>query len=196
MELNKKIAEKEKAMSENNSFSEVRQSLKDEESDLRSQLLEIEKQIAKSESNVAIDERIAELQKEQREISQKIADEERTLNYLKEFDRKKNELLEESVNSNFEYIQFKMFEPQLNGELKDICQPIVNGESYDRNLNHGAKILAEIDICRAFQMANNVKLPIITDDTESLDSWRVPTMENQIITIRRDDNKKLTVSEV
>jgi uncharacterized membrane protein len=136
------------------------------------------------------------LQKEQRKISQKIADEERTLNYLKEFDRKKNELLEESVNSNFEYIQFKMFETQLNGELKDICQPVVEGESYDRNLNHGAKILAEIDICRAFQRANNVTLPIITDDTESLDSWRVPEMDNQIIMIRRSDDKKLTVSEV
>jgi hypothetical protein len=89
-----------------------------------------------------------------------------------------------------------MFEPQINGELKDICQPVVEGESYDRNLNHGAKILAEIDICRAFQRANNVALPIITDDTESLDSWRVPKMENQIIMIRRDDNEKLTVSEV
>jgi predicted nucleic acid-binding Zn-ribbon protein len=196
VELNNQIAEKEKAMKESNSFFTTKQNLKDEENDLRSQLLEIEKQIAKSESNVAIDERIAELQKEQREISQKIADEERTLNYLKEFDRKKNELLEESVNNNFEYIQFKMFEPQINGELKDICQPVVNGESYDRNLNHGAKILAEIDICRAFQRANNVTLPIITDDTESLDSWRVPEMDNQIIMIRRSDDEKLTVSEV
>jgi predicted nucleic acid-binding Zn-ribbon protein len=196
VELNKKIDEKEKAMSENNSFSEIRQNLKNEESDLQSQILEIEKQIAKSENNVAIDERIAELRKEQRELSQKIADEQRTLDYLKEFDRKKNELLEESVNSNFEYIQFKMFEPQLNGELKDICQPVVQGESYDRNLNHGSKILAEIDICRAFQRANNVTLPIITDDTESLDSWRVPEMENQIIMIRRSDDKKLKVSEV
>jgi hypothetical protein len=197
VELENQIEEKEKSFKENsNSFFATKSSLKDEESNLQSQLIEIEKQIAKSENNVAIDERIAELQKEQKELSQKIADEERTLNYLKEFDRKKNELLEESVNSNFEYIQFKMFEPQLNGELKDICQPVVHGESYDRNLNHGAKILAEIDICRAFQRANNVILPIITDDTESLDSWRVPNMENQIIMIRRSDDKKLTVSEV
>jgi predicted nucleic acid-binding Zn-ribbon protein len=196
LELNKQIAEKEKTLKESNSFSDMKQALKDEEYKLQEQCIELEKQIAKSENNVAIDERIAELQKEQRELSQKIADEQRTLDYLKDFDRKENELLEESVNSNFEYVQFKMFETQLNGELKDICQPVVGGESYDRNLNHGAKILAEIDICRAFQRANNVTFPIITDDTESLDSWRVPEMENQIITIRRDDNKKLTVSEV
>jgi hypothetical protein len=145
---------------------------------------------------VNIDERILELQKMRKVLAQKEADQQRILDLLKQFDRKKQELLTADVNKYFNYAEIVMFTPQLNGEMKDVCQLSVNGESYDRNLNVGAKMLTEIDICRAFQSKLGVELPIIVDEASSLDAWRVPTMENQIITIRRSDDKKLTVSEV
>ncbi len=192
-EIQRQIAEKEAAMNKGNSAEEIRQRLKGELDSLQSQLYEIQKQLDKAEENNRIDKTVEELNAKQRNASQEIANVERELDLLKQFDRKKAELLENDVNSNFEYIKVKMTEPQVNGDLKDVCQIMVDGESYDRNLNHGARILAEIDICRAFQKANNVCLPIIVDDCESLDDWRVPNIENQLIIIKRSDDKELKI---
>ena len=160
---------------------------------MQSQLTEVEKQIAKSQFNVQIDERVEELRKEQREIAQKIADVEKEYDLLKRFDRRKAEILENDVNAYFDYVQVRMSEPQVNGDLKEVCTLVVGGESYDRNLNHGDKILTEMDICRAFQKKYGVCLPIILDDCESVDSWRVPQVENQLILIMRSDDKELKV---
>lgn len=192
-EIKRQIAEKEAAMNNGNSAEEIRQRLKGELDSLQSQIYEIQKQLDKAEENNCIDKVVEELKTKQRNTSQEIANAERELDLLKQFNRKKAELLESDVNSNFEYIKVKMTEPQVNGDLKDVCQITVDGESYDRNLNHGARILAEIDICRAFQKANNVCLPIIVDDCESLDDWRVPDVENQLIIIKRSDDKELKI---
>lgn len=192
-EIQRQIAEKEATMSKGNSAEEIRQQLKGELDSLQSQLYEIQKQLDKAEENNRIDKTLEELKVKQRNESQEIADVERELELLKQFDRKKAELLENDVNSNFEYIKVKTTEPQINGDLKDVCQIMVDGESYDRNLNHGARILAEIDICRAFQKAKGVCLPIIVDDCESLDDWRVPNIENQLIIIKRSDDKELKI---
>lgn len=192
-EIKRKIAEKEAEMNKGNSAEEIRQQLKGELNSLQSQLYEIQKKLDKVEENNRIDKTVEELKVKQRNVSQEIADVERELDLLKQFDRKKAEFLESDANSNFEYIKVKMTELQVNGDLKDVCQIMVDGESYDRNLNHGARILAEIDICRAFQKANNVCLPIIIDDCESLDDWRVPNIENQLIIIKRSDDKELKI---
>ena len=192
-EIKRKIAEKEAEMNKGNSAEEIRQQLKGELNSLQSQLYEIQKQLDKVEENNRIDKTVEELKVKQRNVSQEIADVERELDLLKQFDRKKAELLESDVNSNFECIKVKMTELQVNGDLKDVCQIMVDGESYDRNLNHGARILAEIDICRAFQKAKGVCLPIIVDDCESLDDWRVPNIENQLIIIKRSDDKELKI---
>lgn len=192
-EINRQIAEKEAAMNKGNSAEEIRRDLKEELDDLQSQLDAVQKQLDKAGENNRIDKAVEELIAKQKSRSQEIADIERELDLLKQFDRKKAELLESDVNSNFEYIKVKMTELQANGDLKDVCQIMIDGESYDRNLNHGSRILAEINICRAFQKENNVCLPIIVDDCESLDDWRVPNIENQLIIIKRSDDKGLKI---
>ena len=64
--IQSQIAEKEQAMSQMNSADEVRKSLNAELEDLQSQLIECEKKMAMSQKNIEIDERIEELQEEQR----------------------------------------------------------------------------------------------------------------------------------
>lgn len=192
-EIQRQIAEKEAAMNKGNSAEEIRKKLKDELEDLQLQIYEVQKQLDKVEENNRIDKTVEELNAKQRNVSQEIANVERELDLLKQFDRKKAELLESDVNSNFEFVKIRMFERQANSELKDVCRITVEGEDYDRNLNHGERILAEIDICRAFQKANNVCLPIIVDDCESLDDWRVPNIENQLIIIKWSYDKELKI---
>lgn len=192
-EIQRQIAEKEQAMNKGNSAGEIRENLQLQLEDLQSQLMEVNSKLALAQKNVEIDEQIADLQKQQLAKSQEIADVERELDLLKTFERKKAELLESDVNSWFDYVQVKMSEIQQNGEIKDVCLITVNGESYDRNLNHGSKMLAEIDICRAFQRKYDVVLPIILDDTESLNPWDIPDIENQIIMLRWGESKELKI---
>lgn len=192
-EIQRQIAEKEQAMNKGNNASEIRENLQSQLEDLQSQIMEVNSKLALAQRNIEIDEKIADLQKQQLAKSQEIANVERELDLLKAFERKKAELLESDVNSWFDYVQVKMSEIQQNGEPKDVCSITVNGESYDRNLNHGSKMLAEIDICRAFQRKYGVVLPIILDDTESLNPWDIPDIENQIIMLRWGESKELKI---
>lgn len=192
-EINRKIAEKEQAMNKGHSTSQIRGWFQAELENLQSQLMEVNRKLALAQRNVEIDEQIADLQKQQLAKSQEIADVERELDLLKAFERKKAELLESDVNSWFDYVQVKMSEIQQNGDPKDVCLITVDGESYDRNLNHGSRMLAEIDICRAFQRKYVVVLPIILDDTESLNPWDIPDIENQIIMLRWGESEELKI---
>ena len=138
--------------------------------------------------------RIEELTKEQLATSQKIANEEKMLDLLSEYQRTKIGVLTDRINEYFDVIKWQFFKEQINGGFAEVCIPTVNGTSYDGLLNHGDKLLAEIDLCCAFQKKSNVSCPIIIDDTESLDEWRIPQIDNQLICIRRTDDKELAVT--
>ena len=115
---------------------------------------------------------------------------------MKKLDRKKNEILSESVNQYLEFCKVRLFRPLINGDTEECCEFVYKGEPYNRNMNHGAKLLTEIDICRAFQRKNDVEMPIIIDDTESLDAWRIPEIDTQLIVIRRTDDKELIIKNM
>lgn len=194
--LKQQIAEKEAAMQKGNSASEVRQQLQDESLDLQAQLMGVDAQIYAAQENVKKDERIADLKSKQMQLLQEIADIERELDLLKQFEREKARLLEEDLNKNCQYIRFKMSEVQQNGDLKDVCKITVDGEDYDRNLNFSSRLLAEVDICRMFQKRFDVQLPILLDNAESVDDDRIPNVENQLIIFKRADNKELRIEVV
>ncbi len=121
---------------------------------------------------------------------------ERKLDLLKEFTRKKNELLQADVNKYLNFATAKLFRPLLNGDTEECCDFVYNGEAYARNLNHGARMLTEVDICRAFQKVGNVNFPIIIDDTESVDDWRIPQIDNQLIMLKHTQDKELVIENM
>ena len=73
---------------------------------------------------------------------------------------------------------------------------LVNGTSYDANLNVGFKILADVDLCQAFQKAYDLHAPIFIDNIESLDEWRIPKVDGQLIMMKKTDDKTLEIKEV
>lgn len=184
------ISAKEKAMAQCDDAQEERTQLTLEYEELVSQFERVRSDIRYYES---LEAKVNAHEEERTCIIARIGDATAQLELVKQFENLKATILESDVNKHFEYVQFRMFEKQVNGDLKDICSPVVKGESYDRNMNHGAKILSEIDICRAFQKKYDVCLPIIVDDFESLDTWRVPDIENQLILIMRSNDEELTV---
>lgn len=179
-EIQKQIAEKEAAMKKGNSAEEIRQQLKDDLEDLQSQKTEVEKQLAFVQKNVEIDDRIAELQKEQREVAQKVADQEKMLYLLEEFIRFKMDSVSETINSQFEMVNFILFRNQINGGLSETCECEYGGVPY-ASLNSAAKIQCGLDIIRTLQKFHDVYCPVFVDNRESC--TEIPKMDCQVISL-------------
>lgn len=169
--------------------------LKTKKSNLQVQLDKVNAIIAKVSMNVEIDERIAELQAEQKEISQKVADQEQMLCLLEEFIRFKLDKISDSINSHFKTVNFKLFEMQLNGGMKDCCECTVNGVDYS-DLNSGHRIVAGLDIIRSLSEMYGVSCPIFVDNAESLNEFNVPDMDAQLILLTVSEDKQLKVEGV
>lgn len=195
--LKAKIEEKEKALADENDTSELIRKLKNERNELLRQVSSVNTKIELGvANNKRIDDSIADLETKRTDLNQEIADWERKLDLLKEFTRKKNELLQADVNKYLNFATAKLFRPLLNGDTEECCDFVYNGEAYARNLNHGARMLVEVDVCRAFQKVANVNFPIIIDDTESVDDWRIPQIENQLILLKHTQDKELVIEAV
>lgn len=162
---------------------------------LKSQLDEVNKIIAQAANNVMIDDRIETLRDEQKEIGQKVADQEQMLYLLEEFIRFKLDKVSESINSHFKTVNFKLFEMQLNGGMKDCCECTVNGVPYS-TLNSGHRIVAGLDIIRSLSELYGVSVPIFVDNAESLNEFNVPDMDAQLILLTVSEDKQLKIEAV
>jgi DNA repair exonuclease SbcCD ATPase subunit len=169
--------------------------LKAEKTNLQAQLDEVNKVIAQAANNIMIDDRIETLRDEQKEIGQKVADQEQMLYLLEEFIRFKLNKVSESINSHFKTVNFKLFEMQLNGGMKDCCECTVNGVPYS-TLNSGHRIVAGLDIIRSLSELYGVSVPIFVDNAESLNEFNVPDMDTQLILLTVSEDKQLKVEAV
>ena len=195
--LKAKIEEKEKALADENDTSELIRKLKNERNELLRQVSSVDTKIELGvANNKRVDDSIADLEDKRKDLNQEIADWERKLDLLKEFTRNKNELLQSDVNKYLDFATAKLFRPLLNGDTEECCDFVYNGEAYARNLNHGARMLTEVDICRAFQKVASVNFPIIIDDTESVDDWRIPQIDNQLIMLKHTQDKELVIENM
>lgn len=197
--LEQQIAEKEQAMHKANDISAVKAELKAQENNLRQQLSECERKIA--ESNTEKDEqRLEELRAEQRTQEQNKTNAEKILDLLDELDKTKNETLSDSINSHFSLVKWKLFELNKSGGYKSVCIPTVNGKSILTTMsNKGNRILGRVDICNSIQKISGMSVPIILDDSESLDSTNqkkvAEMVDSQLIMLIVNDSEKLEIVE-
>ncbi len=169
--------------------------LEQKKAELETALEDAKAIIAQAANNVAIDDRIETLRDEQKEIGQKVADQEQMLYLLEEFIRFKLNKVSESINSHFKTVNFKLFEMQLNGGMKDCCECTVNGVPYS-TLNSGHRIVAGLDIIRSLSELYGVSVPIFVDNAESLNEFNVPDMDAQLILLSVSEDKQLKVEAV
>lgn len=189
----KVLAEIEKEKS--SKYDERIAELQDEKKKMESELDSVKGILAKASMNVWIDERIAELQDEKKVIGQKVANQEQILYLLEEFVRFKLNKISESINSHFDTVNFKLFEMQLNGGMRDCCECTVNGVPYS-TLNSGHRIVAGLDIIRSLSKMYGVECPIFIDNAESLNEYNVPDMDAQLILLSVSEDKQLKVEGV
>lgn len=195
--LEQQIAEKEEAMHKANDISAVKAELKAQETALRQQLAECEAEIAKSDT-AADEQRLEELRKAKIDSEQNKANAEKILDLLDELDKAKNEALTEAVNSHFSLVKWQLFEYAKNGNYKSCCIPTVDGKSILTTMsNKGNRILGRVDICNSIQKISGMSVPIILDDSESLDEENqkkvAEMVDSQLIMLIVNDSEKLEI---
>lgn len=197
--LEQQIAEKEQAMHKANDISAIKAELKAQETALRQQLSECEAEIAKSDT-AADEQRLEELRQTKIDSEQNKTNAEKILDLLDELDKAKNEALTEAVNSHFSLVKWQLFEYAKNGNYKSCCIPTVDGKSILTTMsNKGNRILGRVDICNSIQKINGISVPIILDDSESLDEQNqkkvADMVDSQLIMLIVNDSDKLEIVE-
>ena len=171
---------------------ELMAQFEEEKKELLTELDSVNVEIAKASKNVEIEDRICELKEEQKEVGQKVADQEKMLYLLEDFIRSKMMKISDSVNQHFKTVNFKLFDMQLNGGLKECCECTVNGVPYS-TLNSGHRIIAGLDIIQSLSELYGVTAPIFIDNAESLNEFNVPDMAAQMILLSVSDDSELKV---
>lgn len=156
---------------------------------IREQIEEVEIRLGRAASNAKAEERIEQLKVEQMLVGQNILKAEAQLDLIEKFVRAKVSILEDSVNQYFSMIKFKFFQPLVNGGFSEVCKITVNGIDYELSLNKSDRLLCQMDLCKGFMKGTNADtlLPLLLDDSESIDADRIPEFDGQLIVLRRDD---------
>lgn len=179
-EIQKQIAEKEASMNKGNSAEKIRQQLKAEGEELQKQMDTVKEQFVLVKKNDEADDRIVELRDEQRKTAQCVADQERMLFLLEEFIRYKMDSVSETINRQFEMVNFILFRNQINRGLAETCECEYGGVPY-ASLNSAAKIQCGLDIIRTLQKFHDVYCPVFVDNRESC--TEIPKMDCQVISL-------------
>lgn len=141
--------------------------LESEIKELRSKQSALETELNKYTLNADIQKRVIELENQQ----QKLADEKNLLDetsfLIDEFVKAKVDLLEESINSHFEYARFKMFNVLVNGNIEECCETTYKGVPY-RSMNNAARMNVGLDIINALTKFYNVTAPVFIDNAEAV----------------------------
>lgn len=147
---------------------------------------ELKEQLRTKQDIERKEQRIAELTTLQRNLSQQLAELEQQEYAAERLTQLCIEDLEIRVNKLFENVEFKMFEKQLNGGLKTVCECTMHGTPY-QDLSTSEKINAGIDIINAMCRHNNAFAPIMIDNAESITDI-LPTASQQIrFVVSRDE---------
>lgn len=129
------------------------------------------------------------MQEEQKKLSQKQANIQQKVDQLTEYSIEKNKALAAVINPHFKHFQFQFLDYTQDGEPMETCRMICNGIDYANGLNHSDRILCDIDLVMGLQEMNDLRLPVWVDDTESINSDRIPELDTQMILLKVSDGE-------
>lgn len=141
--------------------------LDEEISSVKEKRAALETELNKYTLNADIQKRVIELESQQ----QKLAAEKNLLDetsfLIDEFVKAKVDMLEDNINSHFEYARFKMFNVLVNGNIEECCETTYKGVPY-RSMNNAARMNVGLDIINALTKFYNVTAPVFIDNAEAV----------------------------
>jgi DNA repair exonuclease SbcCD ATPase subunit len=135
--------------------------------------------------------RIEELKADEKRMSKDLASLEKSDFAIESFQKKKMEVVEQSVNDKFKLVKFKLFRTLVNGGEEPCCVTTMNNVEFG-DLNHAGQLQAGIDIKNALSGFYGVSAPCIIDNAESCTSF--PETDSQLIRLYVTLDKELTIA--
>lgn len=178
IELKKKLQDLNTELGSIDDGESYRKQLEIQERGIKEELEVVEKNLALDHANEKLRDRILDLNKELKDVSQKIADCEAKILLLEKFTVQKMTMLSSRVDEKFSFVKINMFNTQINGGVTETCDITVDGVNYS-DLNNAKKIQAGLDVIYALQQLYQIKAPIFIDNRESVTS--IPENGTQII---------------
>jgi len=121
--------------------------------------------------NDECESKIKELEEQNAKDAQEKSALQQKIDAVGEFIKMKCEIAQGAVEDHFKGtgLSFDLFKfVKSTGEVKECCNILLNGVLYN-DLSYSTKYIASLYIVEAFQKAYGVSLPIISDNTESID---------------------------
>lgn len=137
--------------------------------------------------------RIAELEAEEKRLTQEFEELERQLHLCDLFVRAKVRLLTDRINSRFKLARFKLFDVQVNGGVAETCETTYQGVPYS-SLNHGSRLNVGLDIINTLAERYGFAPPVWVDNAESV-TRILPTRGQQIRLVVSAADKTLRVEQ-
>ena len=138
---------------------------------------------------------IEELKQRETKLNVEVADLQKQINLAEKFQRQKIKTIEDAINAKFEVVKFKMFDTCINGAVKEICESMIGGVTFD-NLSKGEQLKASLDILKTMQEFYKVELPVWIDDAESYTSNSLVDLPNQIFYLKAVEGQELKIEVV
>lgn len=124
--------------------------------------------------------RLSDLENDESNFAQQIADLEGIEFTIDDFNRAKIETTESRINGMFRDVTFKLFDKKIDGDEFEVCETMYQGVPFS-DLNTAGKIWAGIDIINTLSRHYGLSAPIFLDNRESV--TLIPDINSQIINL-------------
>lgn len=179
--------------SDDNAKMEEINAISDVISALKVELEQKQAEISKINAYNDTKKRLAELEEQQAKNIEIRENAENSIELAEQFVRAKMEMLSNKINKKFSNIKFKMFDTQINGGMKEICEVLVpdgNGNNIAFSVaNNAGRINACIEIINFISDVWGVRLPLFIDNAESI--VKLADTETQIIQLIVSEKDKI-----
>ena len=139
---------------------------------VKDEIAAVNLRIAKAKASEDRRKRVGELRQELKHAAEQMEYLEHGIHLCEEFVRTKARMVTDSINRHFKFVRFRLFRNQINGGLREICEPTIESRTGEwveyRSANYAAQVNAKLDIVTTLMRHYGVHLPILMDQGESV----------------------------
>ena len=168
-------------------------SMLDQKDSYNDKLESINDELSKKGLNAELDKKIAKYMEDEKELSKEFEEKQRILYLCEEYTKTYTEMVSEKINNLFNYVEFKLFDIQINGGIQETAEATYQGVPYG-SLNSAAKINAGLDVIKSLSEHYEKQIPVFVDNAESIND--IADTNSQLITLSVNKLKKLKIENL
>ena len=161
--------------------------------DLNKELEDINSKVSLKGLNEQLDSKIVQYMDQEKKLSKEYEEKQRLLYLCEEYTKTYTEMVSEKINNLFSYVEFKLFDTQINGGIQETAEATYKGVPYG-SLNSAAQINAGLDVINSLSKHYEKEIPIFVDNAESVNE--LVETESQLITLTVSKLKNLKVENL